>query len=777
MRASPSVFLGVGCMRGRDLQIPGVELDGVLRAVDFLLNANLGYRVELGDDVLVIGGGNVALDAARTALREIAAARVDARRAPDRPTTRRSRARSTADARRRARRRNGSGRAACASWRSRAARRCRLTSSRSRRPRSRASRCSPSGARRRSWAIERVAGLETLDVASVFDPDGRFNPRLIDGTEAVLECDSVILAIGQAPDLSWLGPSDGVELSPRGTIAVDRESLATSADWIYAGGDVAFGPRNLIDAIGDGRRAAASIHRQIAGEEPPVPVPSAGRKLLPIVEVPRTATPDYTEYPRVPIPAELDRSAGSARPRSSSGTREEQAREEASRCLQCFLNIMLEPSHLHPLRRLRRHLPRELHPHHPHGGDRGRRRHRDPSSALIIQEELCIRCGLCVDRCPDGRAVTGGMVRILDRPHRARADRELRGRDGFERTASAGPGVVPVDLPSGRGDQGERGLPVGHPSPAALDAAWPSADLVPELLPPPLPGEGATRGALVPIDAAARVHRGGAVRRPLHLGDVPDVLLSPDPPDAYFDMHALATTVAFGQFVRNIHRWSAHLMVLAVFAHLLRVFYAGAYKPPRQFNWVIGVFLLLGTLFLSFTGYLLPWDQLSYWAITVGTNIAGYVPVMGDGVRKMLLGGTEVGSATLLRFYVLHVYFVPALIGDRALHPHLARSQGRVRGRRSQDGAAARGRGRGRLGARGGGRRCLMTASRGALPAPRRRPARDRATRGAGARRHRLHVAALPDPARGGRRRHDRGRLRARDRCSTRRSRTSRTRT
>ena len=103
----------------------------------------------------------------------------------------------------------------------------------------------------------------------MFDPDGRFNPRLIDGTGTVLECDSVILAIGQAPDLSWLSDEDGVELNPGGTITVDRESLATSADWIYAGGDVAFGPRNLIDAIGDGRRAAASIHRQIRGEEPP----------------------------------------------------------------------------------------------------------------------------------------------------------------------------------------------------------------------------------------------------------------------------------------------------------------------------------------------------------------------------------------------------------------------------------------------------------------------------------------------------------------------------
>ena len=133
-------------------------------------------------------------------------------------------------------------------------------------------------------------------------------------------------------------------------------------------------------------------------------------------------------------------------------------------------------------------------------------------------------------------------------------------------------------------------------------------------------------------------------------------------PDAYFDMHALSTTVAFGQFVRNIHRWAAHLMVLVVFLHLVRVFYAGAYKRPREFNWVIGVGLLVLTLFMSFTGYLLPWDQLSYWAITVGTNIAGYVPVFGAQVRNVLLGGPDVGGAALLRFYVLHIYFIPALI-------------------------------------------------------------------------------------------------------------------
>jgi quinol-cytochrome oxidoreductase complex cytochrome b subunit len=136
----------------------------------------------------------------------------------------------------------------------------------------------------------------------------------------------------------------------------------------------------------------------------------------------------------------------------------------------------------------------------------------------------------------------------------------------------------------------------------------------------------------------------------------------PAVPDAYFDMHRLATSIAFGQFVRNVHRWSAHLMVLVVALHLLRVFYAGAYKAPRQFNWVIGVGLFVFTLLMSFTGYLLPWDQLAFWAITVGTNIAGYVPLLGGHARSLLLGGTDVTGDALLRFYVLHIYFLPTLL-------------------------------------------------------------------------------------------------------------------
>jgi quinol-cytochrome oxidoreductase complex cytochrome b subunit len=136
----------------------------------------------------------------------------------------------------------------------------------------------------------------------------------------------------------------------------------------------------------------------------------------------------------------------------------------------------------------------------------------------------------------------------------------------------------------------------------------------------------------------------------------------PAVPQAYFDMHEMRTSIAFGAFVRNIHRWSAHLMVLAVSLHMLRVFFSGAYKAPRQFNWLIGVGLFVLTLLFSFTGYLLPWDQLAFWAITVGTNIAGYVPLLGDGARQLLLGGPDVGGEALLRFYVLHIYALPALL-------------------------------------------------------------------------------------------------------------------
>lgn len=136
----------------------------------------------------------------------------------------------------------------------------------------------------------------------------------------------------------------------------------------------------------------------------------------------------------------------------------------------------------------------------------------------------------------------------------------------------------------------------------------------------------------------------------------------PSTTQAYDRMLDLRGTVAFGIFLRNMHRWSAHGMVAMVFLHMCRVFLTGAYKKPREFNWVLGVVLLLVTLFLSFTGYLLPWDQLAFWAITVGTSIAGYAPLVGSQMKFLLLGDTTVGQEALLRFYVLHVAVLPAVL-------------------------------------------------------------------------------------------------------------------
>ena len=130
---------------------------------------------------------------------------------------------------------------------------------------------------------------------------------------------------------------------------------------------------------------------------------------------------------------------------------------------------------------------------------------------------------------------------------------------------------------------------------------------------------------------------------------------------AYQNIQEMETSVAFGELVRNMHRWAAHLMVLTVFLHMIRVFYHGAYKPPREFNWVIGTLLLFSTLWLSFTGYLLPWAQIAFWAITVGSQMATYAPLINSESSFLLLGGIEVGQGTLIRFYVMHVIAFPLI--------------------------------------------------------------------------------------------------------------------
>jgi quinol-cytochrome oxidoreductase complex cytochrome b subunit len=133
----------------------------------------------------------------------------------------------------------------------------------------------------------------------------------------------------------------------------------------------------------------------------------------------------------------------------------------------------------------------------------------------------------------------------------------------------------------------------------------------------------------------------------------------PSATQAYNDILRIQSEVVFGLLTRNVHRWAAHLMVFFVFLHMMRVFYHGAYKPPREFNWVVGVVLLFLTLFLSYTGYLLPWDQIAYWAITIGFNFAESAPIFNTVSKLLIFGGLEVGQNTLLRFYVLHVVFLP----------------------------------------------------------------------------------------------------------------------
>ncbi len=380
-----AVFVATGATRSRDLQVPGVELDGVLKAVDFLINANSGYRVDLGDRVIVVGGGNVALDVARTALREPAGTETavfDVARMAVRMGAR------------------DVGVVALESRQEMPAHEYEIEEAENEGIRI-LHRLGP----QRILGDRHVEGLETIRVSSVFDADGRFNPTFVEGTESSIACDSVILAIGQAPDLSWVDPEDGLDLSPRGTIAVERATLATSNPDVWAGGDAAFGPRNLIDAIGDGRRAAGSIHRRIGGDDASpvdVPRPSMVRRLLPVSTVHRPVQ-NYDAVPRVPIPSEVsERRVGV--PEVELGYTEEQARREAARCLQCFLNIELETSlcilcggcvDVCP-----EHCIRIVPAEAVRAGAEPPAAEEKPASTLVIQEDFCIRCGLCIERCP-----------------------------------------------------------------------------------------------------------------------------------------------------------------------------------------------------------------------------------------------------------------------------------------------------------------------------------------------------------------------------------------
>lgn len=381
-----AVFLAIGATLGRGLDIEGADADGVFRAIEFLINMNRGFEVAIGERVVVVGGGDVAMDAARTALR---AADYDTRQdGADDGGEERSTMTTALDAARSAAR-VGAREITVISLESReempaheleieeAAHEGIVMFGRR-------------GPRRILVEEGCVVGLETNRVTSVFDAEGRFAPEFDDGDLQVIEADTVILAIGQAIDLDALG-AHGPSISPRRTIQVDGETGATSVDGIWSGGDAAKGPRTLIDAIADGRRSAAAIHRSFGGE---VADDRPGR-MVELRQFGRTGD-RYDRRERVAVPMlETGRRVGLAE--VEIGFTPEQARCEANRCLRCFANIMLDVERcvlcalcadVCPVDVISLVPSEEIRPDRPGG------------TALLLDETACIRCGLCVDRCP-----------------------------------------------------------------------------------------------------------------------------------------------------------------------------------------------------------------------------------------------------------------------------------------------------------------------------------------------------------------------------------------
>ncbi|HET7152731.1 MAG TPA: FAD-dependent oxidoreductase [Candidatus Kapabacteria bacterium] len=348
-----AIFIAIGSHKSRDLTIEGVEYDGVLRAVDFLLNVNLGYRVELGNKVVVIGGGNVAIDVARTAARQEKIEVGQVTEVNEALDVARSAVRFGA---------KEVHMVCLEDWNEMPASKDEIGEALEERihfhPRK--------GPNKIIGKDGKVTGLETVDCLSVFDEQKRFRPTFAPHSEQILEADTVIMAIGQTSDLTWVHPEDGIEVTPRNTIKVDPTTLATTAPGIYAGGDVSFGPRNAIDAVANGKRAAQSIHQYITGgSKKDVEIAFHEREVEIIVADTHSHHRErgYESRPRVPIPCQhIDRRVGVSQ--VELGYTEEQARSEAERCLHCWENTIFNE----------------------HGEDTG---------------SECILCGGCVDICPE----------------------------------------------------------------------------------------------------------------------------------------------------------------------------------------------------------------------------------------------------------------------------------------------------------------------------------------------------------------------------------------
>jgi NADPH-dependent glutamate synthase beta subunit-like oxidoreductase len=399
-----SVFLSTGVQKGRELQIEGGELDGVIKAVDYLLNANRGFRMELGRKVVVIGGGFVAFDAARTALRitdEDDVARLG--EAAD------ARLQEALDAARGALR--GGARevhiVSLESFEEMPVLRTTQGHEEFEEAKREGVHFLPRRGPKRFRGEGKLRAVELRRVRSVFDAGGRLAPEFDDGDVVTLEADSCILAIGQRADLGFLRPEDGVALSPSGTIAVDKTTLATSAPGIFAGGDVAFGPRNLIEAVANGKRAARSIHQHLSREAANVET---------LVEIEKIPTRDYRMVAGFEImdraaPPTLDVGRRTGIAEVETGYAEAEARQQAARCLVCHVQTIYDPEKCVLCNRCVDVCPEyclalvpidalELPADERAALADAAQAHGLPLAAMIKDDDRCIRCGLCAIRCP-----------------------------------------------------------------------------------------------------------------------------------------------------------------------------------------------------------------------------------------------------------------------------------------------------------------------------------------------------------------------------------------
>jgi len=395
-----AIFLGIGATLGRGLDIEGAEADGVFKAIEFLINMNRGFSVDVGERVVVIGGGDVAMDAARTALRASEYGNApedgsDAAADEDVSADQRSAMTEAIDVARSATR-AGAREVTVISLEARdempahdfeieEAEHEGITFV----PRR--------GPARIEVADGRVTGIETIGVQSVFDEHRRFAPVFDEDDRHVYEADTVILAIGQAIDIEALGAT-GPEISPRRTIQIDFDTGRTSLPGVWSGGDAAKGPRTLIDAIADGRRSAADIHRAFGGDDEP-PHPTTFVKLGQFHRL----EDDYDRVPRVDVPT-LDTGRRIGLAEVELGFTEQQARCEAARCLRCFANIVLDVNKcvlcalcadVCPVDVISLVPSEDLDP-----ATRG-------GTALLLDEERCIRCALCIERCPPDALAMG----------------------------------------------------------------------------------------------------------------------------------------------------------------------------------------------------------------------------------------------------------------------------------------------------------------------------------------------------------------------------------